>query len=43
MKKPCEFRYHRFRCILSRNHKGDHKDKQGFAMFNVDQYAREKR
>ena len=39
--KKCDFRFegNRFVCDLLKNHKGDHRDKKGFAMFNPDQYA----
>ena len=39
--KKCPFRFEgtKFVCDLLENHKGDHKDKKGFAMFNPDQYA----
>jgi hypothetical protein len=40
--RECDFRYENFVCILPRGHLSDHKDKEGFAMFNIDAYASRK-
>jgi len=40
--KQCDFAYpgrRPFICILPMNHLSDHKDKEGFAMFNIDVYT----